>query len=161
MDRIPMTRAGYEKKRAELDHLQNVEMVEITKKVAEARAEGDLKENAEYHASRERQGMLQAKINLIKDELSRAEIINPEDLPRDTVVFGAKVLVKDLEYQEDEWFELVGPGQEDYDNNKILTTSPMGEGLIGKKVGDIAEIDAPAGKIRFEILEITFPMLDS
>lgn len=156
-----MTRAGYEKKRAELDHLQNVEMVEITKKVAEARAEGDLKENAEYHASRERQGMLQAKINLIKDELSRAEIINPEDLPRDTVVFGAKVLVKDLEYQEDEWFELVGPGQEDYDNNKILTTSPMGEGLIGKKVGDIAEIDAPAGKIRFEILEITFPMLDS
>jgi transcription elongation factor GreA len=160
MDLVPMTREGYEKKKAELAQMEK-ELIEITKKVAEARAEGDLRENAEYHAQRERQGQHQAKINLIKNELARAHLIDPSNLPTDTVVFGSRVRVKDLELDEVESFELVGPGQEDYDNNKILTTSPMGAGLIGKKVGEIAEIDAPMGKIRFEILEISFPMLES
>lgn len=160
MDLVPMTREGYDKKKAELAQMEK-ELIEITNKVAEARAEGDLRENAEYHAQRERQGQHQAKINLLKNELARAHLIDPSNLPTDTVVFGSRVRVKDLEMDEEESFELVGPGQEDYDNNKILTTSPMGAGLIGKKVGEIAEIDAPIGKIRFEVLEISFPMLES
>jgi transcription elongation factor GreA len=158
MDRIPMTREGYDKLKAELDHMQNAQMIEITKRVAAARAMGDLNENAEYHAAREDQGMLQARINDLKDRLSRAYFIDPESLPKDTVVFGARVRVKDLDLDEEELFELVGPGQEDYDNNKILTTSPIGEGLIGKKLGEVAEIDVPMGKIRFQVLEITHPL---
>lgn len=155
MDRIPMTRDGYDKKKAELDYLQNVKMIEITKRVATAREMGDLSENAEYHAAREDQGMLQARINLLKDELGRAMLLDPESLPKDTVVFGSRVRVKDLDMDEEEWFELVGPGQEDYDNNRILTTSPIGQGLIGKKPGEVAEIPVPKGTLRFEVLEIT------
>src|SRR5207253_6751164 len=103
------------------------------------------------------QGILQARINDLKDQLSRANIIDPNSLPRDTVVFGARVRVKDLDLDEEESFELVGPGQEDYDNNKILTTSPIGQGLLGKKPGDVAEIQVPMGTVRFQILEISFP----
>jgi transcription elongation factor GreA len=153
MDRIPMTREGYDKKKAELDQL-NAKMIEVTKRVAAARAMGDLSENAEYHAAREDQGMLQAKINLWRDELGRAVIIEPNSLPTDTVVFGCRVKVKDLDLGEEEFFELVGPGQEDYDNNRILITSPIAEGLIGKKCGEVAEIAVPMGKLRFEIIEI-------
>jgi transcription elongation factor GreA len=160
MDRIPITREGYEKKKAELDQLQNVKMIEITKRVATAREMGDLSENAEYHAAREDQGLLQARINLLRDELGRAMIIEPNSLPTDTVVFGCRVKVKDLDLGEEEYFELVGPGQEDYDNNRILTTSPIGEGLIGKKCGDVAEIAVPMGKLRFEIIEIGPAQLD-
>ena len=153
-ERIPMTREGYEKKKAELDHMQNVLMIEVTKRVAAAREMGDLSENAEYHAAREDQGILQAKINLRKDELSRAFITEKTNGATDTVVFGARVKVKDLDLNEEEVFELVGPGEEDYDQNKILTNSPIGQGLLGKKIGEVAEIQVPKGMIRFEILEI-------
>src|SRR5947208_11952543 len=159
-DRIPMTREGYDKLRAELDQKQNSEMIEVTKRVASARDMGDLSENAEYHAAREDQGMLQARINLLKDELGRAMLIDPNNLPTDTVVFGSRVRVKDLDLDEEEWFELVGPGQEDYDKNRILTTSPIGQGLIGKKPGEVADIPVPKGKIRFQVLEITPAKLD-
>jgi transcription elongation factor GreA len=161
MDRIPMTREGYDKLKAELDNMQGTQMIEVTKRVAAARAMGDLSENAEYHAAREDQGMLQARINELKDRLARAYFVDPESLPKDTVVFGARVRVKDLDLDEEEAFELVGPGQEDYDNNKILSTSPIGAGLIGKKLGDVAEIDVPMGKLRFEILEISQPWNNS
>jgi transcription elongation factor GreA len=153
-DRIPMTREGYDKLKAELDRMQGPQMIEVTKRVAAARAMGDLSENAEYHAAREDQGILQAKINELKDRLSRAYIVDKSTLPSDVVAFGCKVTVKDLDFEEDETFILVGPGDEDYDNNKILVTSPIGQGLIGKKVGDTAEIAVPKGKLRFEILEI-------
>src|SRR5947209_7675185 len=106
-DRIPMTREGYDKLRADLDRMQNAEMIEITQRVATARAMGDLSENAEYHAAREDQGMLQARVNELKDRLSRAMIIEKNSLPSDTVVFGSRVLVKDLDYNEEETFELV------------------------------------------------------
>src|SRR5947209_765521 len=132
-DRIPMTREGYDKLKAELDRLRNSEMLEITKRVATAREMGDLSENAEYHAAREDQGMLQARINLLKDELNRAYIIDPKDLPSGEVVFGRQVRVKDLDSGGEEIFILVGPGQENYDENKILTNSPIGRGLLGKK----------------------------
>ncbi len=156
-DRIPMSREGYDKKKAELDRMQNVEMIEVAKRIATAREMGDLSENAEYHAAREDQGMLQARIDALKDSLSRAFIVDKSTLPNGTVVFGARVKVKDLDGGDEEIFELVGPGDEDYDQNKILVTSPIGQGLLGKKPGDVAEIQVPMGKLRFEILEISGP----
>ena len=157
MDRVPMTREGYEKLRADLDRMKNSEMIEIGKRVAAARDLGDLSENAEYHAAREDQGMLQARIDGIKDKLARAYIVDRSSLPADTVVFGACVRVKDLDLEEEEIYVLVGPGEEDYENNKILSSSPIGQGLLGKKQGEIAEIKVPRGMMRYEILLISFP----
>ncbi len=155
-DSVPMTRAGYNKIKAEMERLDSVEMPKITEKIAEARAEGDLKENAEYHAQRENQGMLQRKIDELKMKLARATIVDVSSLPKDEVVFGCTVTVEDLAYSDEEQFTLVGAGEEDYDTGKILVTSPLGQGLLGKKVGETAEIDAPAGKMRFKVLKIEF-----
>ncbi len=155
-DRIPMTQTGYSKKKAELERLQNEEMPIIEKRIAEARAEGDLKENAEYHGARESQGFLQAKINQLRDELARAVLIDPSKLPKDEVVFGCTVVVKDLDLDDEEEFTLVGAGEEDYMSGKILITSPLAQGMVGKKVGDKVEIEVPAGTTRFEILNIRF-----
>jgi transcription elongation factor GreA len=152
--RIPMTREGYEKLKAELDHMRGPVMIDITKRVATARDLGDLSENAEYHAAREDQGQLQAKINELSDRLTRAVIVDPSSLPKDTVVFGCRVKVKDLEYNEEEIYELVGPGQENLEKGRILTTSPIGQGLLGKKKGEVAEIQVPRGTLRFKILDI-------
>lgn len=157
IDRIPMSREGYDKKKAQLDHMKNVQMIEVTKRVAAARDLGDLSENAEYHAAREDQGMLQAKIRQLEDELARAYIVDKSSLPTDSVVFGVRVKVKDLDFDEEEVYILVGPGEEDYDNNKILTTSPIAQGLLGKKQGDTAEIQVPRGVLRYKVLEISLP----
>jgi len=139
-NRIPMTRDGYDKLKAELDRYRNVEMIEITKRVATAREMGDLSENAEYHAAREDQGILQARINDLSDRIARAAIVDPSSLPKDTVVFGSKVRVMDLDIDEEETFELVGPGQENPDKGRILSTSPIGQGLLGLKKGETVEI---------------------
>ena len=155
-DIIPMTRPGYEKLKAQLDDMENEQMPAITKRVAEARAEGDLKENAEYHGARESQGMLQARINKLKDKLSRASIVDMSKLPKDEVVFGCTVKVKDLDFGDTEEFILVGAGEEDFDEGKINITSPLAQGLVGKKVGETAEVEVPAGVNKFEILEISF-----
>jgi len=155
VERIPMTREGYEKLKADLDRMQNAEMIEVTKRIAEARSHGDLSENAEYHAAREDQGMLQARINALKDKLSRAYFIEKNNQSTGEVVFGSRVRVKDLDLGEEETFELVGPGEEDYDNNRILSTSPIGQGLLGKKAGEVAEIPVPKGMLRFEVVEIS------
>lgn len=155
-ERIPMTRAGYDKIKAELNELENERMPEIEERIATARSEGDLSENAEYHGARESQGLLQAKINMLKDKLSRADIVDPSTMPKGQVVFGATVKVKDLDFGDDEEFTLVGAGEEDYDVGRILVTSPLAQGLLGKKVGEKAEIEVPAGLNRFEILEIRF-----
>ena len=156
-DRVPMTREGYEKLKADLDRMQNGEMIEVAKRIATAREMGDLSENAEYHAAREDQGMLQARIDALGDKLARAYIVDPSSLPSDTVVFGTRVRIKDLDSGEEEVYDLVGPGDEDYDNNKILTTSPRGQSLLGKKIGDVAEIKVPRGSLRYEILAISIP----
>jgi transcription elongation factor GreA len=155
-DVMPMSRAGYEKLMAELKHMETVEMPKVAERIAEARSAGDLKENAEYHGARESQGMLQAKINLLRDKLSRARIVDTATLPKDQVVFGATVVVKDLDFGDTEEFTLVGAGDEDYDSGKILITSPLAQGLVGKKVGQRVEIPVPAGTMKFEILEIRF-----
>jgi len=156
-DRVPMTREGYDKLKGDLARMMNVEMIEVAKRIADARALGDLSENAEYHAAREDQGHLQARIDVLKDKLARAYIVDRSSLPDDTVVFGARVRIKDLASGEEEVYELVGPGDEDYENNKILTTSPRGQGLLGKKLGDVAEFKVPRGLLRYEIMEISFP----
>jgi transcription elongation factor GreA len=156
MDMIPMTKSGFEKIRAEVENLENVEMPKAASRVAAARSEGDLSENAEYHGARETQGMLQAKINLLRDKLSRAEIVDMSKLPKDEVVFGCTVRVKDLDFNDEESFTLVGEGEEDYDTGKILCTSPLAQGMIGKKIGDKVEIPVPKGTMSFEILEIKF-----
>jgi transcription elongation factor GreA len=157
MDRIPMTRDGYERLKAELDRMQNAEMIEVARRIATARELGDLSENAEYHAAREDQGMLQARIDSLRDKLSRAYFVDKNSLNTNSVVFGTRVRVKDLDMGDEETFDLVGPGDENYDQNKILTSSPVGQGLLGKKKGDVAEISVPMGKLRFEILEISIP----
>ncbi len=153
-ERVPMTRAGYDKIKAELDQLEQVEMPEIETRIAAARAEGDLKENAEYHGARETQGMVQAKINQLKDKLKRADIVDVTKLPKDQVNFGCTVVVKDLDFGDKEEFTLVGAGDEDIDTGHINVASPLAQGLVGKKVGEKVEVEVPAGVNRFEILEI-------
>lgn len=151
---IPMTREGYRKLKAEMDRLEYEEMPIIEKRIGQARAEGDLSENAEYHGARESQGMLQARINLLRDKLSRATIVDPSKMPKDEVAFGVTVLVKDLDLEEEEEYTFVGAGEENYAEGKILVTSPLAQGLMGKKVGDVVEIPVPAGKLNYEVLSI-------
>jgi transcription elongation factor GreA len=158
MDRIPMTKEGYARLRAEVEHLDGVEMPKIAEKIAAARAEGDLKENAEYHGARESQGMLQAKINFKKDRLARAEIIDPSNIRKDEVGILAKVTVEDVLDDEQETYWLVGAGDENYDEGKILVTSPIGKGLIGKKVGEIAEFEVPRGTCKLRVVAIEYEL---
>lgn len=155
-DHLPMTQVGYNKIKAEVEDMENEQMPIIEKRIAAARAEGDLSENAEYHGARESQGMLQAKINLLKGKLANADIVDPSKFPKGEVNFGSKVVVKDLDFGDDETFFIVGAGEEDYDNGRILITSPLAQGLIGAKVGDKVKIDVPAGTMKFEILEVSF-----
>lgn len=155
-DRIPMSKEGYEKLKAQLDQMKNEDMARIAEQIAEARAFGDLSENAEYDAAREAQGMLQARINDLQDKLGRGMIVDKSTLPTDRVVFGSKVRVLDLALKEEEDFVLVGPGDEDYDQNKILLTSPIGQGLVGKKIGEVAEVPIPTGTLRLKVVEIGF-----
>ncbi|MBC8353932.1 MAG: transcription elongation factor GreA [Planctomycetes bacterium] len=155
-DRVPMTQDAYNRIKAEVEELENVEMPKITEKIAEARAEGDLKENAEYHAQRENQGMLQARINEKKSQLGRALIIDISKVDKSQISFGATVTVKDLDFDDEEDFTLVGEGDEDYDSGKIKCTSPIGQGLLGLKVGEVAEIAAPKGTIKFEVVSIRY-----
>jgi transcription elongation factor GreA len=154
IDRIPMTRAGYNKLKAELDHMQNVEMLALEERVGRSRAEGDLHENAEYEGARESLEILRARAGALRDKLARAVIVDPAKAPKDEVAFGVTVAVKDLDTGDEEEFTLVGAGEEDYDAGKILVTSPLAQGLVGKKVGDRVEIKVPVGVLRFEILSI-------
>lgn len=154
VESVPMTREGYNKIKAEIEHLENDVMPEIAEKIAAAREEGDLKENAEYHAQRESQGQVQARINQLKDRLARATIVDMSELPKDEVVFGCTVTVEDQDDGMEEEFTFVGAGEEDYKSNKILVTSPIGKGLLGKKVGDVAEIEVPAGLMKLKVIKI-------
>ena len=155
-DRIPMTQEGYNKIKEQVDNLEQFEMPKIADKIAAARSEGDLKENAEYHGQREAQGLLQAKINDLRAKLARATIIDPSKMPKDEVAFGATVIVLDLDLDEQEEITLVGAGEEDYDTGRYLITSPIGQGLLGKKVGETVEIQVPKGVIRFKLIDITY-----
>lgn len=153
---VPMTRKGYDKIKAEIEHLENEVMPKIADAIAAAREEGDLKENAEYHAQKEAQGQTNARINLLKDKIARATIVDLSELPRDEVVFGCTVTVEDLDDGMEEEFTFVGAGEEDYKTGKILVTSPIGKGLLGKKVDETAEIEVPAGLMKLKVVKIEF-----
>jgi transcription elongation factor GreA len=153
-DRIPMTRSGYDKLKAEVDELETVEMPKLAQRVAAARSEGDLSENAEYHGARESQGMLQAKINLLRDKLARAVIVERPKESTGEVVFGATIRVKDLKFGDEEEYVLVGAGEEDFDSGRINVASPLAQGFLGRKVGETVSIDVPAGTLKYEILDV-------
>jgi len=156
MERQPTSREGYEKLREEIRRLDQEEMPKIAQKIAEARAEGDLSENAEYHGQRDVQALLQAKINQLKSKLAGCEIVDKSRMPKGLVNFGSTVTVKDLDDGMEEKYELVGPGEEDYHGEvmKILTSSPIAQSMIGKKVGDTVEVDVPSGRLRMEVIAI-------
>ena len=155
-DRIPMTRIGYDKLKAELTRMDIEEEPILAQRVADARSQGDLSENAEYHGARESLGYLHAKMNVLRDKLNRASFMDTSKIPKDEVAFSATVIVKDLDFGLEESYTLVGAGEEDYDEGKILVTSPLAAGLIGKKVGQTVEIEVPAGTSRLKILEIRY-----
>ncbi|HJO55716.1 MAG TPA: transcription elongation factor GreA [Candidatus Scalindua sp.] len=156
MDKVYMSKDGFERLTKELDEMKNVKRPEIQEAIATARAFGDLKENAEYHAAREAQGMLEAKIRQLEDKLARTEIVDSSNIPTDAVHFGAKVEVKDLDTGDIENYELVGAGDDDPMNDKILVSSPFAQAFLEHKVGDKVEVNAPAGVLRFEILKIEY-----
>lgn len=156
MERQPVSREGYEKLREEIRRLEEDVMPGVREAIKNARAEGDLSENAEYHGQRETQGMLQAKINQLKSKFASCYIVDRSDMPKGVVTFGSIVTVKDLSDGSEEQYELVGPGEEDYSAEpmKILTNSPIAGGLSGKKVGDCVEVEIPSGTLNLEITQI-------
>jgi len=156
MDRQPISQKGYDKIREEIRHLEEVQMPLIAERIAEARAEGDLSENAEYHGQREAQGMMQAKINQLKGKLGSTYIVDKSTMPPGIVNFGSTVTVKDLSDGMEEEYELVGPGEEDYSTEpmKILTSSPVAQAMIGKKAGAQVEAEIPKGTLKLEILKV-------
>ena len=156
MDNVYMSKDGYQRLTKELDDMKNVKRAEIQEAIATARAFGDLKENAEYHAAREAQGLLEAKIRQLEDKLARTEIVDSSNIPTDAIHFGAKVEVEDLDTGDIENYELVGAGDDDPMNDKILVSSPFAQELLEHKVGDEVEVNAPAGVLRFKILKIEY-----
>lgn len=156
MTRQPISREGFEKLKAEIKHLEDEVMPQIAENIAEARAEGDLKENAEYHGQREEQGRIAAKIAQLKTKLSQCEIVDKANMPKGVVTFGSTVTINDLDMGEEETYEFVGPGEEDYDGPvmKILTSSPIATALMGKKVGDKVQIELPRTTMDVEIIKI-------
>lgn len=152
----PTTREGYDKMKADLQQMETVDMPRIARLIAEARAEGDLRENAEYHGQRENQAMLQAKINLLKSKLADAYIVERDATKTDEITFGATVTLFDVEAEIEEIYQFVGPGEEDYTGEimKILVTSPLAQQLMNKRVAEKIEVETPGGKIVYEVRKI-------
>ena len=158
MDLHPISRAGYDKIREEIRGLEEDQLPAVTERIKLARDEGDLKENAEYHVAREQQGYIQAKLSQLKSKLANCRIVEKSDMPKGVVAFGSLVKVKDLSDGMEEQYELVGPGEEDYDGDvmRILTSSPIAQAMLGKKVGDRFDTEVPMGTLSFEITEIGY-----
>ena len=151
----PMTQEGLDKLNAELNELEN-RRPHILLSIKEAREKGDLSENAEYHAAREELAMTEEKISDLKFKVGNATLVDKSKIGGDAVVFGATVKVRDMATKDEEEYMLVGEGEADPLANRILTTSPVGQALLTKKVGDVVEVPVPKGKIKFKILEIRF-----
>ena len=156
LKRVPMTPGGYQKLQSELDKLLKVDRPKNIKDIAEARAHGDLSENAEYHAAKEKQSFLEGRIQELKTKIALADVIDPSKISQDKVAFGAKVTVVDVSSDEEKTFMLVGPDEGDAKNGKISVSSPVGRALLNKTVGDLVTIKVPARTLEYEILEITF-----
>jgi transcription elongation factor GreA len=156
MERVPMTVEGYKALETELQRLKSQERPRIIQAIAEARAHGDLSENAEYHAAKEAQGMNEAKVAELEDKLGRADVIDPTKLSGDSVKFGATVELVDEDTEEEVTYKLVGDLEADVKSGKVSISSPIARALIGKAVGDSVEVTTPKGSRSYEILKISW-----
>src|ERR1700748_1553171 len=156
MERIPMTAAGYKGLEEEVNRLKNVERHEIIKAIAEARAHGDLSENAEYHAAKERQGFIEGRVMELEDQIGRAEVIDVSKLSGSTVKFGATVTVEDEDTGEKRKYQIVGDVESDAKHGRISLSSPIARALIGKGKGDTVEVAAPGGARASEVGKVEF-----
>jgi transcription elongation factor GreA len=154
--KIPMTPAGNARLREELKNLKEVERPRISKEIGVARDHGDLSENAEYHAAKDRQGWIEARIKDLSDKLSRAEIIDPSKLSGSKVAFGATVKLSNSDTEEESVYRLVGADEADLASGSISITSPLARALIGREVGDEVKVRMPAGERLYEILEVEY-----
>jgi transcription elongation factor GreA len=157
-ERIPITKEGYHSLTAELRRLKNVEMPKISKEIAVAREHGDLSENAEYDAAKDKQGLLHKRITDLEEKLARADIIDTSSLPDNRVVFGSVVVVYNIDKDHEQSFQLIGELESDPTRGKISVSSPLGRALIGKEGGEEVTVKAPGGDVHLEILEIRAPL---
>lgn len=157
MQRFPMTKQGHDALQDELQNLKSVERPRISAAIAEARAHGDLKENAEYHAAREQQGFVEGRIQDIEAKLSNAQVIDVTTMPKTgKVIFGVTVDIVNCDTDETKTYQIVGDDEADIKNNKISVNSPIARGLIGKEEGDTVSIQTPGGAVEFEIAEVRY-----
>ena len=154
MDDVFLTQAGYDKLKEELDYLVKVRRREIAKDIGEARLKGDLKENAEYHAAKETQASIEARIADLEFKLSKVRIIEREDIPKDKIYIGATVSLLDLDTEKQEVYTLVSKEEADYNQNKISIESPIGKSLLGKKINEVVKVQVPAGDLNYKIIDI-------
>ena len=154
MKKIPITKTGFDKLKKELDHLKSVLIPRNIRDIEEARAHGDISENAEYAAAKERQSFLHGKMQELENNLASSQIIDLKDLHDDRVVFGATVRIEDIHTGKEIRYQLVGPCESDINENKISVTSPIGKALIGKVIGDEVTVRAPGGIREFQIVDI-------
>jgi len=155
--RIPISKTGYARLKAELDRLHKYDRMETIKSIERAREHGDLKENAEYHAAKERQSFIEGRIMELKDKLGRAEVIDCSKLSCEKVVFGTVIAVMDLDTDEELSYHLLGPEEADMKRNQISVLSPLGCAMLGKSVGDDVTFKTPAGVRQLEIVSISLP----
>jgi len=156
MDRFPMTPGGLAKLQDELKRLKSEERPSIIRAIAEARAHGDLSENAEYHAAKERQSFVEGRIAELEDKTSRAEVIDPSTMSGGTIRFGATVKVVDEETEDEKEYQIVGADEADIEEGRISITSPIARAMIGKVSGDQIEVQAPGGARYYEILDVGY-----
>ncbi len=156
MDKFPLTKEGFTALEQELKNLKSVERPNIIAAIAEARSHGDLSENAEYSAAKEKQSFIEGRIQELEAVISRAQVIDPSLNKGDIVRFGAVVLVVDEDTDKESKYQIVGDYEADIEKNKISLSSPLAKALIGKEVGDVAEYMAPGGKKSFEILKVIY-----
>ncbi|MBP1727172.1 MAG: greA [Deltaproteobacteria bacterium] len=156
MNRIPITREGYDRLWAEVQRLQQEERPRVIEAIAEARRHGDITENAEFEAAKERQALLEGKINDLYKKLSECEVVEPPKAPPERVVFGSTVALENQDTGEEVRYRLVGPFESDLASGTISVTSPIGRAIIGKEVGDEVQVRAPGGVKRFEIIDISY-----
>ena len=157
MDKEPITVKGLENLKSELDELKNIKRPAVVAAIAEARSHGDLKENAEYHAAKEQQGLLEGRVIEINDIIARANVIDVTKIENNgNVIFGSTVTVQDLEINKKKTYKIVGKDEADISKNLIYFKSPIGKGLIGKSLKDIISVETPSGEKNFEILDIQY-----
>jgi len=151
---VPFTKDGFERMKKELDRLKKVERPQNIRAIEEARAHGDLSENAEFEAAKEKQALIEAMINKLAYNIGNADVINPDSLPKDKAVFGNNVLLENVETGDESKYQLVGPEESSIEEGRISVTSPLGKAMLGKKVGDEVVLNAPGGKRSYEVIEI-------